>query len=82
MIYNKQILRLVLIGSANVVNAMAFSMNRYSFLASSASSMMGVFGLEGYQLSSPSLEGGTFSCDESDEKCDVTSKVRMAYLLH
>ena len=46
-------------------------MNRYTFLTSSASSMMGVFGV-GYKGGSPVIEG---SCESDNVSCDPGVKV-------
>mmetsp|Transcript_18353 Transcript_18353/g.23799 ORF Transcript_18353/g.23799 Transcript_18353/m.23799 type:complete len:337 (-) Transcript_18353:65-1075(-) len=48
-------------------------LNRYTFLTSTASSMMGVFGT-GYEGSSPSADGGWSVCENGDGKCDANAK--------
>lgn len=49
-------------------------LNRYTFLTSTASSMMGVFGT-GYEGSSPSADGGWSVCENGDGRCDANAKV-------
>ena len=73
MITKSSLLTLASIASLPKTRGLAV-LNRYTFLTSTASSMMGVFGT-GYEGSSPSADGGWSVCENGDGKCDANAKV-------